>query len=69
MNDTNNWHNKNCPFKQLFLCGRKRDQPLGGDLYQAASPNEGVSHSAKFKTEAFNSIFVSWISTKKEISV
>lgn len=42
---------------------------IGGDFYQAESPNEGVSHSAKFKTEAFNSIFVSWISTKKEISV
>lgn len=42
---------------------------IGGDFYQADSPNEGVSHSAKFKTEAFNSFFVSWISTKKEISV
>lgn len=42
---------------------------MGGDFYQPASPDEGVSHSAKFKTEAFNSTFVSWISTKKEISV
>lgn len=38
----------------------------GEDFYQAASLNEGVSHSAKFKTDAFNSIFVSWISTKKD---